>query len=99
MNNKTLELLWLGAFRYYLGRRTYAVSEFCECLIQNWKDVPDITKRLIQKELEVSFEKDDRMRRDNRCCCVEDKAQRSLYLPLGDACDRAEWELVRSLYK
>lgn len=24
--------LWLGAFRYYCGRMTYAVSDFCEML-------------------------------------------------------------------
>lgn len=25
--------LWIGAFRYYCGRKTYAVQEFCNLLI------------------------------------------------------------------
>lgn len=29
MNDNETETLWLAAFRYYAGRRTYAVSDFC----------------------------------------------------------------------
>lgn len=96
MNDKTLELLWVGAFRYHLGRRTYAVSEFCDVLTQNWKDVPEATRYVIQRELEAAFEKDDRIRSNQYPRTNDDGF---VVYALGDACDRAAWELVRSLYK
>ena len=95
MNDKTLELLWIAAFRYHLGRRTYAVSEFCEALIQNWKDVPEFAKVLIKRELEREFHADDRMRANG----YQNTKESEVILPLGDNCDRASWELVRSLWK
>lgn len=32
MNDYDLTTLRLGAFRYYMGRRTYAVSDLCDLL-------------------------------------------------------------------
>ena len=44
MNPDQQTTLWLGSFRYYLGRRTYAVSDFCELLIQEWTTLDERTK-------------------------------------------------------
>ena len=46
------DVVWIGAFRYYLGRRTYAVSEFVGELIASWSTLPSDTQKLIQRELE-----------------------------------------------
>jgi len=78
--------LWLGATRYYMGRMTYAVSSFCELLIEQWPALNEDTRYLIQRDLEREFAKDDEMRQ-----------QKSQFLPLGQDCDRAEWERVRRL--
>jgi hypothetical protein len=80
--------LWLGATRYYMGRMTYAVSSFCELLIEQWPALNEDTRYLIQRDLEREFAKDDEMRQ-----------QKSQFLPLGQDCDRAEWERVRRLWQ
>ena len=80
--------LWLGAARYYMGRMTYAVSGFCELLIEQWPALNEETRYMIQRDVEREFEKDDEMRK-----------QKSRYLPLGQDCDRAEWERVRRLWQ
>ena len=80
--------LWLGAARYYMGRMTYAVSSFCELLIEQWPALNEDTRYLIQRDLEREFAKDDEMRQ-----------QKSQFLPLGQDCDRAEWERVRRLWQ
>lgn len=87
MNSEHLTTLWLGSFRYYLGRKTYAVSEFCDILIAQWETIPDRCKALITKELNNAFAKDDEMRSDPACS--------SICYPLGMTCDRTEWERVR----
>lgn len=94
MNDKTLELLWLGAFRYYLGRMTYAVEDFTRSLIIEWPNISDEVKAIILRELRGTFEKDDRMRNEWRCCSAEEKLERSYHLPLGIDMDRREWEKV-----
>jgi hypothetical protein len=77
-------MMMIGAFRYHLGRRTYAVSEFCNFLIRVWSSLDDRTQRLIRHELQQAFQKEEEAR------LLGDR-----YLPLGDECDRAEWEKVR----
>lgn len=79
--------LWLGATRYYLGRMTYAVSNYCELLRQNWDRLPDKTRSLIQRDVEEKFESDDK-----------DRAKGARYKALGHDCDRAQWERVRQLW-
>jgi hypothetical protein len=79
--------LWLGAFRYYLGRQTYAVSDFCDALIRNWGDLPQHTRQLIEKELEHAFRQDDQARLDGL-----------QYRALGWDCDRESWARVRALW-
>jgi hypothetical protein len=83
VNNQQLLTLWLGSFRYYLGRRTYAVSDFCQLLIQEWRSLPSQVQNLIRKELAEAIAKDNEMR-----------AAGKEYLPLGMDCDRAEWVKV-----
>lgn len=87
MDRKDVETVWIGAFRYYLGRTTYAVDDFCQALVKKWPNMPDATKYLIQRELEWAFKNDDYRREENTST------------KLGMKCDRASWELVRSLYK
>ena len=77
--NQTLTL-WLGAFRYYLGRQTYAVSDFCELLAQEWNNLDSRTQTLILKELKEAIKEDDDSRLEGRD-----------FHRLGDDCDRAEW--------
>lgn len=87
MNDNETETLWLGAFRYYAGRRTYAVSDFCALLIAQWPTLPQKCRFLIERELSNWYVADNDAR---------------LYpgrpWPLGDDCDRAEWDKVRALW-
>jgi hypothetical protein len=76
--------LWIGAFRYYLGRMSYAVGNFCDLLMAHWPALNGRVKALIQRELDEAFKQDDEMRYDGK-----------EYLPLGHDCDRAQWERVR----
>jgi hypothetical protein len=87
MNPDQQTTLWLGAFRYYLGRTSYAVSDFCDLLIQQWYNIPRHCQMLIQKELENAFLRDDM-----------DREYKANYLPLGHDCDRQQWEKVRELW-
>ena len=83
MNDQQTLTLWLGAFRYYLGRQTYAVSDFCELLAQEWSNLDSFTQTLILKELREAINKDD-----------EDRLDGSRFHRLGDDCDRAEWLML-----
>lgn len=85
MSDHQLLTLWLGAFRYYLGRRSYAVSDFCELLAQQWNNLPKATQDLIKKELDKEIAKDTLSR---------EKGQSPHRL--GDDCDRTEWLLLKS---
>ena len=80
--------LWLGAFRYYCGRMTYAVGDFCGMLIAEWPDLPAPLRNLIGAELEAEFRRDDELR-----------GKGASYLPLGNQCDRESWERVRALWR
>lgn len=80
--------LWLGAFRYYCGRQTYAVGNFCDLLREAWPTLPESTRFLIRRDLETEFAHDDRAREGAEA-----------YKPLGDDCDRQEWEKVRAIWK
>lgn len=84
MNSNEMTTLWLGSFRYYLGRQTYAVDDFCNLLISNWPTLPDQCKRLIGKELKEAFRQDDLDRLD----------EGKTYHRLGHDCDRQSWAKV-----
>lgn len=83
-NPKDEATLVIGAFRYYLGQQSYAVSDFCVLLIQVWTSLSGRTKALLQQELEKEFQKDDQARENG-----------DRYCPLGMDMDRREWEKVR----
>ena len=88
MTDHETETLWLGAFRYYLGRRTYAVSEFCDLLVAQWETLPERCRTLIRAELEKAIARDN----DARAMCAG-------YFPLGMDVDRDQWLRVRELWK
>jgi len=48
-------VIW--AFRYCLGRSTYAVSDCVSYLLENWKFLEEHTKELIVREIDEAFEK------------------------------------------
>jgi hypothetical protein len=84
MNDQQQTTLWIGSFRYYLGRQTCAVSDFCDLLIQEWDNLPTHTQVIIINELENAFVRDDM-----------DRSQGLKHLPLGMDCDRADWQRVK----
>ena len=49
-------IMW--AFRYALGRRTGAVTDVCDFLKANWKDLQNFTKLQIQKEIDQAIKMD-----------------------------------------
>ena len=75
------------AFRYFLGRRTIATCTFARALAKAWPELSVGVQRLIRKELEVEFKRDD-----------EARASLQPHLPLGMDCDREAWENVRKAY-
>ena len=56
LNPKATEMLVVGAFRYYLGRKTYAVSEFVEWLGENWQTFNGNTQEIIRRETRQALE-------------------------------------------
>ena len=80
-------ILWHGAFSYYCGRATIAVSAFISDLIKNWPHLSPKLRYLIERDLERAFLEDDDLR-----------ANGASYKRLGHDCDRKEWEKVRRLW-
>jgi hypothetical protein len=87
LNDEQLLALWLGATRYYLGRRSYAVSIFCGLLIAQWGSLPERTQNLIQRDIEEEFRQLERYR-----------AGELSFNPLGMDMDVRQWEQVRELW-
>lgn len=94
MRDDEMTTLWLGATRYYLGRMTGAVGDFCGMLIRAWPALPEETKNIIQRDIEREFISDDAIRNE----FIPSKEQNYRYLPLGHDCDREHWERVRKLW-
>lgn len=46
------------AFRYALGRKTYAVNDVSDCIIQNWDELPGIIQNAIKKEIRTAIIED-----------------------------------------
>lgn len=63
-------------------------AAFCALLRRRWPALPDGTRLAIVRDLERAFGRDDEARATG---CAE-------HLPLGMDIDRAEWELVRTLW-
>ena len=87
LSDDDLNDLWIGAFRYYCGRATIAVSSFCDSLIKNVDSMPGQAKAVIERDLLEAFESDDRDRENNRD-----------YKTLGHDCDRAKWTEVLKVF-
>jgi len=77
-------LMITAAVRYCIGRRTYIVGECADWILKNWDDWPADVKSIIRRDLENEFER---------------AAQNPDWNPLGDDCDRREWEKVRELWR
>jgi hypothetical protein len=75
--------------RWILGRATYAVSEHCDWLIENWDRIPESERRIIERDVESEFERAERVK----------SIDPALGGPLGMDMDRACWSQVRSLWK
>ena len=82
------EQMALSAIRYALGRRTYIVHDTVVWILHNWPKWGDEVKRLIKRDIEEEFTRDDKQR-----------AEKTNYRPLGDDCDREDWERVRALWQ
>jgi len=74
------------SFRYVLGRRSYAVGDWCDWFIANHKDIPATEMRIIRKELKEAFIRDN-----------DARERGSEYLALGEDCDRSCWMKVLKL--
>ena len=48
---KNIDIVTIGAFRYYLGRRTISVNAFCVYLESAMKEISWGTKKIIAKEI------------------------------------------------
>ena len=82
LNEETLDLLWLGSFRYYCGRMTISAHAFCDALIANIDQLPPYTLSIIKRDLLEKFGDDDRSRL---------RHPREENQPLGHDADRQKW--------
>lgn len=83
--------LVIGAFRYYLGRQTYAVSDFCLYAQENLKYISESSRRLMRKELKQEIERDNEARELHDIKALH-------FFPLGSDWDRKMWvELYENL--
>ena len=87
--------LWLGSFRYYCGRMSYAVGDFTELLIREWPKLPIRVRHLIERDLEEEFLRDDTSREMQ----LMQNTDRQWFHPLGQYCDRQRWDQVRRLWR
>ena len=83
------DLMVIAAFRYCCGRKSYIVGVCADWLIEQWPNISGNAKAVIQRDLEEDFKRDDDAR------AVE---ARGHSLPLGNDCDRRDWERVRNLW-
>ena len=83
LTESDLNSLWVGAFRYYLGRMTISTHSFCSSLIDNWEQVPEQAQRVIKRDLLEEIKRDDEDRRVLRECRA-----------LGHDCDSQKWREV-----
>ena len=81
------DLMAVAAFRYSPGRMTYIVSDCADWLIEQWPNIAENARKVIQRDLEEAFKRDDEAREDGQD-----------YKPLGHDCDLAQWEKVRRLW-
>lgn len=93
-------VLWLGALRYYLGRSTGPVHEFCEMLIATWPALSMNVRALVRLDVEEAFARDDlEWDRVAGRTPFGEKPVRPLSMPLGQECDWQAWMHVRALWR
>lgn len=80
-------LMVIAATRYCLGRMTYIVGDCCDWLRQIWPLLHESTQKIIQRDIEEAFARDD-----------DDRASGREFKELGHDCDRKQWERVRVLW-
>lgn len=80
-------LMALSAVRYCLGRKTYITGDCADWLIESWPFIPSNVQKLIWRDVEEAFTRDD-----------EDRAENRPHKTLGHDCDRQNWERVRVLW-
>ena len=81
MTEKDSEMLF-WAFRYCLGRMTYAVSSFCEYATENIREIGRHELVLMDKEITAAQKWDD-------------ERPDAAYHRLGMDCDRRDWLNLR----
>ena len=74
------------SFRYCLGRRSYAVGDWCDWFHANFDKIPNDEKAIIKQDLEWAIKRDNESRENGRD-----------YHPLGDGMDRKRWLEVAAL--
>ena len=84
------------SFRYFLGRMTIATCAFAEDLAKAWPHLDEHVQKLIMRELEEEFERDDKRRAERDA--IAEMHDGGLWLPLGHDCDREAWQKVRDAY-
>jgi len=52
------ESILFYAFRYALGRKTYAVQDVVENILNNWDNITTHTKTFMKKEIEEAIHED-----------------------------------------
>ena len=82
------DLMVLAAVRYCMGRMTYIVGDCVDWLIDEWDNISPSMQRIIQRDIEDEFRRDDEARQRGES-----------HRPLGMDIDRASWEKVRRLWK
>lgn len=83
LNTDEIEMLWIGAFRYYLGRMTMSTHSFGTALSENWLEIPDRAQVVIVRELKEAIKQDD-----------DARSHSEGYKPLGHDCDSEMWREV-----
>jgi hypothetical protein len=81
-----LDMLWIGSFRYYLGRMTISTHSYCDSLMCNWGTVPERAKVVIMRDLDEEIKRDD-----------ADRERGSEHKALGHDCDSQKWREVWKL--
>ena len=56
---KPSDTMVLWAFRYCLGRRSYAVNDCVVYLMAHWKEIDKETKKIIHRDIREAFEEEN----------------------------------------
>ncbi len=89
---ESIDDLAFWSFRYFVGRRTIHTCCFARSLASAWPFLEAHVRDMIRRELDREFECDDRARQDP-------KHNPAHGYPLGEACDRQAWQLVKTAYE